>query len=83
MSLCSALFDDDEESGSDGGMDVDEFPASKAKTSGKASATLSKYAKKVAGFTDDNSEWLTLKKEVRAPKFHILFLFPLRPTPSL
>lgn len=65
MPLSSALFDDDEESGSDAGMDVDEFPASKSKASGKASATLSKYTKKASGFTDDNSEWLTLKAQVR------------------
>lgn len=61
-----ALFDSDDESGSVEGMDVDEFPASKKKASGKASAVPSKYAKKASGFTDDNAEWLTLKKEVRS-----------------
>lgn len=77
MLLCSALFDDDEESGSDAAMDVDEFPASKSKSAGKASTAMSKYAKKAAGFTDDNSEWLTLKKEVRLSRFTTLFRLPI------
>lgn len=61
----SALFDSDEEVGSGSDMEVDEAPVSKTKSSSKPSAVLSKYAKKAAGFTDDNAEWLTLKKEVR------------------
>jgi hypothetical protein len=50
-------------------MDVAEAPSSKKTTSSRPSSTLTKYAKKAAGFTDDNSEWLTLKKEVRETSF--------------
>ena len=63
--MIRALFDSDAESGSDSGMEVDELPSRKSGSSGKSSAVLSKYAKKSVGFTDDNSEWLQLKKEVR------------------
>jgi len=61
----SALFDNNEDSGSGSDMEVDDAPVVSAKSSAKSSTVLSKYAKKAAGFTDENAEWLTLKKEVR------------------
>lgn len=66
-----ALFDSEEASGSGNGMDVDESPMEKRAPSSKVS---SKYMKKSTGFSDENSEWLTLKKEVRCFLFTLSFV---------
>lgn len=58
------MFDSDDESGSEDAIKMEEPSSRKKSSSAKSDAIVSKYAKKSVGFTDDNSEWLQLKKEV-------------------